>query len=57
MLNWSFLLLEAVSREIIMVIMVNVVVKIGFDVEGCAEMIAICTVTDAFVLAVVDLPV
>ena len=40
-----------------MVIMANVVVKIGFDVEGCAEMIAMCTVTDAFVLAVVSLPV
>lgn len=50
------LLLEAVSREIIMVIVADVVVKIGFDVEGCAEMIATCTVTDAFVLAVFSLP-
>lgn len=40
-----------------MVNMANVVVKIGFDVEGCVEMIVMCTVTDAFVLEVVSLPV
>lgn len=38
-----------------MVIMANVMVKIGFDVEGCAVMIAMSTITDALVLAVVSL--
>lgn len=40
-----------------MAVMADALVKTGFADEGCVEIIAICTITDAFVLAVVSLPV
>lgn len=42
----------ACGKDIIMAVMADAVVKTGFAVEGCVEIIAICTITDAFVLAV-----